>query len=72
MTARIPLRRESYASRRRLVHRMVAVSSILFLPSAILRRLFGLGAARAGGERLSVFAEARASAAAIVPFIFMG
>jgi hypothetical protein len=52
--------------------RMVAVASILFLPSAILRRLFSLGRAPSQGQRLSVFAEARASAAAIIPFIFMG
>ncbi len=52
-------------------HRLVNATLVFFLAAAALRRVFG-GARATGGSRPSLLAEARASASAVIPFIFMG
>ncbi len=64
-------RRDAYESRRRQLRRLVGASAVLFLPAVLLRRALALGQPRPA-QRQSVFAEARAGAAAVIPFIFMG
>jgi hypothetical protein len=64
---------QSYSAQQRLCRRLVQVSSVFFLPAVVMRRALGAKPAmQPAGQRLSVFAEARAGAAAVVPFIFMG
>ncbi|KPF64210.1 hypothetical protein IP69_18685 [Bosea sp. AAP35] len=62
-------RMKSLASDGRMCRRLTALSMPFFLVSTLVQR-----AVRpvAGGHRLSVFAQARASANATIPFMFMG
>jgi hypothetical protein len=55
----------------RSFHRLVNATLVFFLAAAVLRRIFG-NARPIGGARPSLLAEARASASAVIPFIFMG
>jgi hypothetical protein len=62
-------RAKSWASDRRMCRRLVIASMPVFLIATALRRAFRPAA---GGQRLSIYAEARASANATIPFMFMG
>jgi|GEM_PF-1894666 len=66
-------RLKSHAGEQKLCRRMVQMTSVLFVPVVLLRRAFRLTAQKtSAGSRPSVFAEARADASAIIPYIFMG
>ena len=60
---------------RRMCRRIVTLTMPLFLVTTAFRRLLGaagIGGSAAAGQRLSFYAEARASAYATIPFMFMG
>lgn len=68
-----PTRFTSYERRLRTARRAQSVAAILFIPGVVYRRLSGAPARRdRSGADLSILAEARAEAGAVVPFIFMG
>lgn len=56
---------------KRMCRRLVNVTCVFFVPLVVLRRLTAT-AAEKEGNNLSILAEARADASAIIPFIFMG
>lgn len=62
-------RAKSWASDRRMCRRLVILSMPVFLVATALRRTFRPAP---GGQRMSIYAEARASANATIPFMFMG
>lgn len=64
-------RMQSREKQKRMCRRLVAATCVFFVPFVILRRLTETAAERAGNH-LSILAEARADASAIIPFIFMG
>lgn len=69
-TARTPSSQaKSWASDRRMCRRLVVASMPIFLVATALKRALRPASA---GPRLSVYAEARASANATIPFMFMG
>jgi hypothetical protein len=69
-TAREPSRQaKSWASDRRMCRRLVIASMPVFLVATALRRVLRPAPS---GSRLSIYAEARASANATIPFMFMG
>lgn len=69
-TAREPSRQaKSWTSDRRMCRRLVIVSMPVFLIATALKRVLS-PAAR--GRHLSIYAEARASANATIPFMFVG
>ena len=66
-------RTRAHESERRLCQRITFVTALVLIPVVVLRRLIGNGPANTfSGERLSIFAEARADASAVIPYIFMG
>lgn len=60
---------KSLAADRRMCRRLVIASMPVFLVATALRRLLRPAPT---GRRLSIYAEARASANATIPFMFMG
>lgn len=66
-------RLKSHADQQRLCRRLVQLTFVFFVPAVIVRRAIGAKVPRTpAGAPLSIFAQARASASAVVPFIFMG
>ncbi|MCZ8187425.1 MAG: hypothetical protein O9308_13675 [Beijerinckiaceae bacterium] len=66
-------RMKSHAEQKRLCQRMTLVTATLLVPVVLLRRAFRrLAGQPSGSPPVSVFAEARADASAIIPYIFMG
>lgn len=61
---------KSLASDRRMCRRLVIATLPVFIVATAARRL--LRSKPAAGRRLSIYAEARASAYATIPFMFMG
>ncbi len=64
-------RMQSREKQKRMCQRLVQLTCVFFVPFVLLRRLTAT-AAEKGANQLSVLAEARADASAIIPFIFMG
>jgi hypothetical protein len=62
-------RAKSLAADRRMCRRLIIVSMPVFLVAAALERVFRPAPK---GHRLSIYAQARASANATIPFLFMG
>ncbi len=62
-------RAKSWQSDRRMCRRLVIVSMPVFLVATALKRAWSPAPS---GQRLSIYAEARASANATIPFMFMG
>lgn len=63
----------SHDAEKRLCNRITLVSALILMPIVIMRRLLGQRpAVSMSGERLSILAEARADASAVIPYIFMG
>lgn len=71
--AGVSARLKSHAGEQRMCRRLVHLTFVFFVPAVLVRRLAGIRVPRnPNGAPLSIFAEARASASAVVPFIFMG
>lgn len=62
-------RAKSLASDRRLYRRLVALSLPFFVVATLVQRVVRPAA---GDTRLSIIAQARARASAVIPFMFMG
>jgi hypothetical protein len=54
-----------------MCRRMAQLTCVFFVPFVLLRRLTATAEQKAGNQ-LSILAEARADASAVIPFIFMG
>lgn len=69
-----PSRRlKTHADQQASCRRIMQITTVLLVPVVLAKRLTGFGAPRTlSGQRLSIFAEARADASAIIPYIFMG
>jgi hypothetical protein len=66
-------RLKTHADQQASCRRIVQATTLLLLPVVLVKRLTGFGTPRTlSGQRLSIFAEARADASAIIPYIFMG
>jgi hypothetical protein len=58
---------------KRMFRILILITSLFFLPVALLRKLAGVGSLTAPGEQqLSMLADAKAMASTLIPFIFMG
>jgi hypothetical protein len=64
-------RLQSRERQKRMCQRLVQATCVFFIPVVLVRRLANLGGAPRPGNP-SILAEARASASAVIPFIFMG
>jgi hypothetical protein len=57
----------------RMFRVLILLTSVFFLPVALLRKLVNIGSPVVAGEtKLSLFADAKGMASTIIPFIFMG
>jgi hypothetical protein len=68
-------RPRSHDGERRSFHRLVQLTLVFFIAAAAIRRVFGWPMRLLTGAptpQKSIFAEARASSSAVIPFIFMG
>jgi hypothetical protein len=71
--AQTTFRARSRARDERLCRILIAVTTVFFLPVAMLIKLASFGTSSASGEvTTSVFADAKGMASSIIPFIFMG
>ncbi len=62
---------QSRERQKRICQRLVQVTCVFFIPAVLVRRLVMIGASSRSGNP-TILAEARASASAVIPFIFMG
>jgi len=60
---------KALASDRRMCRRLIALSMPFFVVATLVQRAVRPAA---GGHQLSILAQARARASAIIPFMFMG
>lgn len=63
---------KTYMSRHRAFQWTLRATFLFFLSATILRRIWSGLAGRRATVRRSILTETRASAAAVIPFIFMG
>jgi hypothetical protein len=71
--SRVSSRPRSHVNEQRLCQALVHMTSVFFIPVVVVRRVIGATKASGStGAKLSIFAESRARASAIIPFIFMG
>jgi hypothetical protein len=64
-------RLQSRERQKRMCQRLVQVTCVFFIPVVLVRRLVTIGTGPRPGNP-TILAEARASASAVIPFIFMG
>lgn len=67
-----PAKLRAYTRQRRVFHVMIFLFSLLLMPVVILRRLLGAFSARAKAPAVTIYAEAKADAGTIIPYVFMG
>ena len=71
--SRVPSRARSHVNEQRMCSALVHMTSVFFIPVVVVRRVIGASkASPTTGAKLSILAESRARASAIIPFIFMG
>jgi hypothetical protein len=65
-------RARSRARDQRMFRVLITVTSVFFLPVAVLRKLGTLGATTSVENAPTILADAKGMASSIIPFIFMG
>jgi hypothetical protein len=68
----LDIRAKSRARDQRMFKFLILMTSVFFLPVAVLRKLGQIGGPISMENAPTIFADAKAMASSIIPFIFMG